>query len=207
MKRQSKHDRQFDFSEDRMVGEGLAGGQVQNQYDHPAVDMDRPLKKETKPRKANDEQNIQAKGDSPMAIASNILVAYDGSELSEKALQTALTMAEQNHGVKVSIVNVIDYTTTVGVSMSYSNQLPDLAENAEDLMAKVKDRLADTRVDAKVEILNGHAAATLVKFAAENDCDLIIMGSRGLSGIQKLFLGSVSQEVVQNAPCQVLIIK
>ncbi|WP_240452417.1 universal stress protein [Virgibacillus sp. YIM 98842] len=55
--------------------------------------------------------------------------------------------------------------------------------------------------------MSGKPAAELIKYADENKVDLIVIGNRGLSGIKKFFMGSVSQKVTNDAPCAVFVMK
>jgi nucleotide-binding universal stress UspA family protein len=57
-----------------------------------------------------------------------------------------------------------------------------------------------------LRLREGNPAQEIVEFAAENDKDLIIMGSRGLDPVRSLFLGSTSRAVVHHAPCSVLVV-
>ena len=60
---------------------------------------------------------------------------------------------------------------------------------------------------SKLMLLEGLPGQMIVEFVKEYDADLVVMGSRGLSGLKELFLGSVSHFVVQKAPCPVFIVK
>ncbi|MFJ8063888.1 universal stress protein [Psychrobacillus sp. NPDC096426] len=56
-------------------------------------------------------------------------------------------------------------------------------------------------------MIEGHPGQTIEEFAEQNNIDLIIMGSRGLSGLKEVFLGSVSHHVIQKVKSEVLIVK
>jgi nucleotide-binding universal stress UspA family protein len=56
-------------------------------------------------------------------------------------------------------------------------------------------------------IREGKPAAEIIRFAAEKKADLIVIGSRGKGGLERLLLGSVADEVVRTAPCSVLVVK
>jgi nucleotide-binding universal stress UspA family protein len=62
-------------------------------------------------------------------------------------------------------------------------------------------------IEAKTEVLEGEVAENIIRYAEENDTDLVMIGNRGLGGLKKLVLGSVSQKVVQKASCPVLVVK
>ncbi|MEB3103717.1 universal stress protein [Ferviditalea candida] len=142
---------------------------------------------------------------------SRILVAYDGSELSDKALDLALKLAEQDSRIEVHAVTVWDdrYVQTFGYYDIVS--VEELAESrqrsTEELFGKIKGKLDAVPNKTATIALEGNPAKMLAEYAKDNDCDLIVMGSRGLSSMKELFLGSVSHNVVQQAHCPVLIAK
>lgn len=140
-----------------------------------------------------------------------ILVAYDGSLLSRKAIETAKYQAAQESDSEVHIVTVMDATgpiTNINVSRSISNEL---IEKCRPQMEKIEEEFESENISVVSEIMlaeqNDRPGGLICKYARDNEIDLIIMGSRGLGNIKKLFLGSVSNHVVQNAECPVLIIK
>lgn len=140
-----------------------------------------------------------------------ILVAYDGSLLSRKAIETAKYQAAQESDSEVHIVTVMDATgpiTNINVSRSISNEL---IEKCRPQMEKIEEEFESENISVVSEIMlaeqNDRPGSLICKYARDNEIDLIIMGSRGLGNIKKLFLGSVSNHVVQNAECPVLIIK
>ncbi|HLS36344.1 MAG TPA: universal stress protein [Bacillota bacterium] len=141
----------------------------------------------------------------------NILVAYDGSILSRQAIEAAKHQATLHEDAQVHIVSVIEATgpyTNVSISQSIINEL-----RAKFLpqMEKIEEEFEAIDIPITTEIVvaerNKKPGKLLVKYAEEQEIDLIIMGSRGLGNIRKVILGSVSNEVVQKAKCPVLVIK
>jgi nucleotide-binding universal stress UspA family protein len=139
---------------------------------------------------------------------SSILVAYDGSELSQKALKYAENIAKSNPKMNLHILTVKPLPVYYSI---YTAPVYDHVE--EEAMAYLKN-LLKTAVEqihvtnpVETHLLTGAPAKTIVDFTKEHQIDLIIMGSRGLGSVKELFLGSVSHYVVQSAKCPVLIIK
>lgn len=62
-------------------------------------------------------------------------------------------------------------------------------------------------VDLETVTLEGKPAAEITRFAAENKIDLIVIGTRGKRGFERLLLGSVAEQVVRSSPCKVLVVK
>ena len=148
-------------------------------------------------------------------LIKNILVAIDGSKSSDKALDFALDLA-QKYTSKIVLISVFEplYVSmiTLGIGLSPVN----LATHIDGLMDFRKKILLDAVKKAKntnselavTQILaEGRPTDKIVETAKEQQCDLIVIGSRGLGGIKEFFLGSVSDRVADHAQCPVLIIK
>ncbi len=135
---------------------------------------------------------------------SKILVAYDGSAPSERALALALSIGAQDKTVELVFVHVIKLYSTGSAEVILDKAM---VKEAESLQAKLQAAADLTPNDAHVHLLKGNSPAELIiKSAREEKCDLIIMGSRGQGGV-KGYLGSVSYSVVQQSPITVLIAK
>jgi nucleotide-binding universal stress UspA family protein len=83
----------------------------------------------------------------------------------------------------------------------------EIRKNGEKVLASAKELLKQYNAQSDVEVLEGNVAERLCEHAETHDFDLIVIGHRGLSGIKKLVLGSVSQKVVQESNCPVLVVK
>jgi nucleotide-binding universal stress UspA family protein len=166
----------------------------------------------------------------------NVLVAFDGSADSILALEAAETIAKDNNARLTLAYAHDDSPETViypeashgkeGPSMyhSQSHMGPGITpitphpgelnhkqvvvddHKPDEVMFSAKSRISG-EVDINYEILSGKPAAELIKYANDNNIDLIIIGNRGLSGIKKLFMGSVSQKVTNDAACAVFVVK
>lgn len=135
----------------------------------------------------------------------NILVAYDGSRQSQKALEWALDIAAKT-GAKVTTVTVIkppDFSPTGEIN----EFMYDAEKYYQPLLEKVKRLGDDNKRQINTVIVRGHPAETIVKYAGDNNIDLIITGTRGMGGFKSLVIGSVAQKVVTYAKVPVLIIK
>lgn len=147
-----------------------------------------------------------------MNLISNILVAYDGSENSNQALDYAKELAQLNANSKVHILTA--WMAPMGMAsyevnahIRYDEILKSHEEDAKSKLAEAESRVAEIKERCQFNQVQGHPSTTIVNYAEENGIDLIVLGNRGLSGVKKLFLGSVSNRVVQDAPCAVLVIK
>lgn len=133
-----------------------------------------------------------------------VLVAYDGSAASLKAVRIAREIASVDPTLHVTLVHVMRiYSASVGAGGI------DLAvlEDAELMQEDLEEMAATFDCDTQVKVLKGTSPADLIiNCANELDIDLIVMGSRGQGGV-KGYLGSVSYKVVKDSPITVLIAK
>ncbi|KRE49768.1 universal stress protein [Paenibacillus sp. Soil724D2] len=142
-------------------------------------------------------------------LYSKILVAYDGSEASDKALDSALKLAKLNHYSKLDIIHIFNLPTYV---LGSSVVIPPIViENnylnySEQVIGKINEKIADFS-NIHIEVRSGSITKEILKYADEIQADLIIVGSRGLSSIGEFVLGSVSHNVVQHAKLPVLVVK
>ena len=142
-----------------------------------------------------------------------VLIPVDGSESSLRAIEKAVEF-----GVTKDVeIHVITVVLPVHTTPSKNPYIPsDMADNlrkagkeaAVDILETAKDKVCSLNgVCASKEILEGDPAEEIVRYAQEIDADLIVMGSRGLSTFGRLLLGSVSQKVLHNAHCSMLIVR
>jgi nucleotide-binding universal stress UspA family protein len=151
----------------------------------------------------------------PQPIFKRILVAIDGSENSFSAARVAISLAKK-HEAELLIVNAL-YTPTYWVSYSPTGVPPaylvelreDEERKAEPLVAKVKGMASAEGLDARTEILKSVSSVVeaITLYASDQKVDLIVIGTRGLSGFKKLLIGSVSSGVVTHAHCSVLVVR
>ena len=141
---------------------------------------------------------------------SRIVVAYDHSELSKKALKMAMNLAKQDKLIQLYVVTVMQPVRPLPYS-SYGYALALNREAQEKEFQAIRDEITEELNTlpnkSKLMLLEGLPGQMIVEFVKEYDADLVVMGSRGLSGLSELFLGSVSHFVVQKAPCPVFIVK
>lgn len=137
----------------------------------------------------------------------NIMVAYDGSNLSKKALQRAVQLA-QSSAAKLDIVHVFQLPVYIaGEAMIAITQ--DQAQYYSESQAKLEEakQLVPPELAVSLVMKIGNPAKEILDYAEKAGTDLIVMGSRGLGPIREFILGSVSHNVVQHAKIPVLIVK
>lgn len=129
-----------------------------------------------------------------------IVLGYDGSEGADKALGLASSLARQH---KARLIVVTAYELRNPDTEGY--RWADVKDNALKIGEKALAGLAETGVEAEVELSDGPAGDVLLRTAAAREADLIVVGRRGQGLIAELLLGSVSEYVVRRAKVPVLV--
>ena len=132
---------------------------------------------------------------------SKVLVAYDGSTPSAKALDLAQSIGAQDERIELVFVHVLKL---FALGTGAEGPLIEEANRVHAALQQLAERVPNR---AHAHLLKGTSPADLLLKCAEDEgCDLIVMGSRGKGGV-KGYLGSVSYAVVQGSPVAVLIAK
>ena len=139
----------------------------------------------------------------------HILVPIDGSETSKTAIQHAASIAQACQS-KITLVQVLILDPLIAAEYLHMGESNHLIERARTVMqqdlSKAQQLLLEYGVNAESQILEGHVVhSEILNAATALQADLIIMGSHGYSGIKKLFLGSVAQNLISEASIPVLI--
>lgn len=140
---------------------------------------------------------------------NHILVASDGSKCAVEAAHHAAVLARKLDA-KLTLVGVLYIPLMAGAQLIVSGYVADDSECAEVIQAMIEPALAAIEkedVTPAVCCNTGYPADEILRVAEEHDCDLIVMGSRGMGAMKSFLLGSVSDQVVHRAHCPVLIIR
>jgi len=148
-----------------------------------------------------------------------ILVAYDGSESSKKAVNYAIEIAKK-WSASLILLTVFQRRIMPDFASEDFDEThfdPDIFEQdqeaiksvyknfLEETASKIRNENSDLEIVAKLE--EGRPSSTIVYVADEEDVDLIVIGSRGIGGIKGWILGSTSQKVVNSSTKPILIVK
>lgn len=142
-------------------------------------------------------------------LFSHVVVAFDGSVQAWKALEYAVKLVETEQAGKLSVIHVysLPYVAVADAMVTASAPVQkELYDKSEALLAEAGRKIAHLPF-AHVELLEGSPAQSILNYAEQNDCSLIVIGSRGLGGIREFMMGSVSHNVVQHSSIPVLITK
>ena len=138
---------------------------------------------------------------------TKILLATDASEETELARRTAVDMA-------ISTKSTLHLVTVAPGYPSYDVNVPHVAEQLHEQAEKILDKQAEkveregaTVAGKHLRIAERHRAQQIVQVAEDIEAGLIVMGSRGLGGVRRALMGSVSDSVVRHAHCPVMIVR
>ncbi|MEM2761131.1 MAG: universal stress protein [Nitrososphaerales archaeon] len=139
-----------------------------------------------------------------------ILLPIDGSEASMKAVNYAVSIAKQQNA---QIICIHAIGTPAYLSQRVAVLLPSYYEEAKKLtqiwFGKVLEIARKEGVDVKTELVIDVASVidAIVNYAMNENVDLIVMGTRGRTGLKKFLLGSIASGVVSHAHCSVLVVR
>ncbi|GEM87259.1 universal stress protein [Meiothermus granaticius] len=134
-----------------------------------------------------------------------ILVGFDGSESSRKALKVALEIAQAFQGevTLIAVVRPPEFAELEGeIEGALEEEKSPLAQAFSWAHSAAKEQGVTLHVHRRV----GHPAEVLVRYAEEAHSDLIVLGRRGLTAVQRWMLGSVSERVLRYAHCPVMVV-
>jgi nucleotide-binding universal stress UspA family protein len=144
-----------------------------------------------------------------MATFKKIMVPIDFSENSPKVLETAVAVAEK-FDAQLSIVFVVqtieDYSGFFVPHMPISQFEDEMVQGAEKKMADFLDTNLKSDLPHSATVVKGNVAEEIIDYAARHDIAMIVMGTHGYKGLEKVLFGSVAEKVVKTAPCPVLTI-
>ena len=136
-----------------------------------------------------------------------ILLAYDGSEGAEKALEAGINLAK-THQAELWVLTVRERLPRYGGTIDEIEEEKEVADaRYGKIMEQVQPRAHEAGVEIKTLRPFGHPAQTIVEVAKEGQFDLILVGHSGLSGVWAKFLGTTAEKVSRHAPCSVLIVR
>ena len=154
-----------------------------------------------------------------MKEIKNIMLPIDFSDASGKLLQYGVYLAEK-YDARLSIVFVTedpftysslpltDYSGLPLTDIPFNQLEEDMTKYARERMERFLEKnMAQATVAYEGTVLFGHVAEEIIAYAHEKNVDLLIIGTHGFKGLDRMLLGSVAEKVVKLAPCPVMTIK
>lgn len=138
---------------------------------------------------------------------SRILVPTDGSTTGESAIEYAIELAS-THGATIRTIYVVNAASYGGVPVETAwDGLGDVLRDEGHAAVERVATLADGRVPVETVVREGSPSRAIVEEADRAECDLVVMGTHGRGGIDRLLLGSVTERVVRSSAVPVLTVR
>lgn len=142
-------------------------------------------------------------------MVKDVLVPYDGSDPSKRALDFGLELAKL-YSAKINVMTCVMIHPQVDpvMSVAYVETLKIQKQEAQKTLSGLESKLRQANISFKSDVLESVSITdAILSYSESNSIDLIVMGSRGLGGFKKMLLGSVASGVSQHSKCPVLIVK
>lgn len=140
-----------------------------------------------------------------MSEFKKILVPIDGSKFSEKALLRACEFVNAFDS-KIILLYVVEKSLPINF-LDRKEYLKILRKFGNKILGKANNVLSKKGITAKIFLKEGNIVTEIEKVVKKENCDLIIVGNKGLGSVTRFFLGSVSNKLAQTSSCSLLIIK
>jgi len=135
-----------------------------------------------------------------------ILTAIDGSEYSQlivnKAVEQAILL-----GAKIILVHCHRRFSAIESHAYLEEEMARIINQAEKMVSPFIQQIKQAEIPVESRIMEEPAGAVISDIARIEQCDLIVLGSRGLTNLASLIVGSVTNRVLQTAPCSVLVVR
>lgn len=143
-------------------------------------------------------------------MVERILAPVDFSDHAKSAVSNAKEIAA-TYGAKVDLLHVIEevvHPTFYGTGATSIVELrPTIIPKSKEVMERIFREAPGPEVEAEYHVVEGRASGDIIKFAEDHRSDLIVIATHGLSSVEHLLLGSVTEKVVRQAPCPVFTVK
>ncbi|MDQ7844124.1 MAG: universal stress protein [Armatimonadota bacterium] len=134
-----------------------------------------------------------------------ILIAHDGSAQARRAVEVGVDLAAR-YGATVTVLTALHVPAFPATMGEVQEATQEQRRVVERFQREAVEYARLHGIDPRLEIVVGHPAEAIVEYARAHGMDLIVMGHRGMSNLQRFFVGSVADRVVDHAPCMVLVV-
>ena len=139
----------------------------------------------------------------------NMLVAIDGSEHSARVIDTVVALKAKLNEQSVHVLNVQEDPIVYGevaIYISVDKARQYAVEAGETVVRAAAERFRGSGLQCTHQVAIGDIARTITRVAAERQCDVIVMGTRGMGAVANLVLGSVATKVLHLTDIPVLLV-
>jgi len=138
---------------------------------------------------------------------SKVLVPVDGSENALRAVRYAVALAKDKPGYEFHLLHVVDPSEFIDDNYWKPNAIERLTQDGQTKLNAAKKLFDEAGVPCESELVVGNARNDIAAHARSKGCDAIIMGTRGMSPMAAMFIGSVAQRVLHTADVPVTLVK
>jgi nucleotide-binding universal stress UspA family protein len=140
----------------------------------------------------------------PITRGERILVALDGSEYTDAIVDQAISMGRICNSVIYAISVIAFFPESLAIAPQVEEEV---AKKTREFLEIVKKKIEKENLTCETIVrLDAQPSLPIVEEAKNRGVDLIIMGTRGTTGLKRIFLGSVAQKVIGYAPCPVMVV-
>ncbi|WP_290818479.1 universal stress protein [Halovivax sp.] len=137
-------------------------------------------------------------------MTDRVLVPFDDSEPARTALEEACSLFSDAELVVLHVLDASDAGSAIDGAGTEDLQVAE-DELAEGLFADAHEIAAECGRTIETRVVRGQPAREIRRFAVDRDVDHVVMGSHGRSGLSRILVGSVAEEVIRNSPVSVTI--
>ncbi|UCZ53633.1 universal stress protein [Bacillus shivajii] len=137
----------------------------------------------------------------------HLLLAVDGSDHSLRATDKAIELANlSGEEASIEVIYVVDGKKSKADVLQYGDS-DSVSRKRVEMLKQFEEKIEAARLTAKVTVLHGEPAETIIEYANNGSFDALVIGSRGLSTVQTMILGSVSHKVMKHVKAPVMMVK
>lgn len=137
----------------------------------------------------------------------SVLVAYDGSAPAQKAAERAFREHADEEIILLRVVEAADGSTGAGIELLKDVFADRKKAASTTMLEEITDLTGAEDVEFRTEVTVGKPAREVVKYAEEHGIDQIIVGNHGRSGVSRVLLGSVAEQIVRRSPVPVTVVR
>lgn len=142
---------------------------------------------------------------------NKILLAVDGSENAKRAVDYVLKMTQKQEDLMITVIHIINSQKEITKLRNISSEIQDIKErvvkNGMEIIERHVSIFENNHIKVATKLLDGDPATKIVEYAKLGEYDHIVLGTRGLTDLQSIVLGSVSHKVLALSECPVTFIK
>lgn len=142
---------------------------------------------------------------------NKILIAVDKAGFKEKIISYGVFLAKGS-GASITAIHVLDQSSMTEIGDVFGRRVDEykkaMKTHAQDLLSEVQDTIEREGIKVNTEVIgNKSLAKGIIDYAKKSGTDVIVIGTKGLTGVGKFFLGSVANSVINQAHCPVVAVR